>query len=148
MPSATGATISILPARVACGAFQRSDARTPLTNPRASIPDLERFSQILDHHADYPKVWFHPSLEFLSVDGWFDLEGMIRYYEELDAGHALDGLFTAHTLDHLAWLKRFDERIMAVLESGWGEVLETRLPKPAGYVSHRSRIWILHPSIL
>ena len=41
----------------------------------------------------------------------------------------------AHTLDHLAWLKRFDERIMAVLESGWGEVLETRLPKPAGYVS-------------
>jgi hypothetical protein len=42
----------------------------------------------------------------------------------------------AHTLDHLAWLKRFDERIMAVLESGWGEVLETRLPTPAGYVSH------------
>jgi len=35
------------------------------------------------------------SLEFLSVDGWFDLEGMIRYYEELDAGPALDGLFTA-----------------------------------------------------
>jgi hypothetical protein len=41
----------------------------------------------------------------------------------------------AHTVDHLVWLKRFDERIMAVLESGWGEVLETRLPKPAGYVS-------------
>jgi hypothetical protein len=36
--------------RVACGAFQRSDARTPLTNSRSSIPDLERFSQILGHH--------------------------------------------------------------------------------------------------
>ncbi len=41
----------------------------------------------------------------------------------------------AHALDHLAWLKCFDERIKAVLESGWGEVLETRRPKPAGYVS-------------
>ena len=41
----------------------------------------------------------------------------------------------AHALDHLAWLKCFDSRIMAVLESGWGEVLETRLPTPAGYVS-------------
>jgi hypothetical protein len=41
----------------------------------------------------------------------------------------------AHALDHLAWLKCFDERIMAALESGWGEVLETRLPKPAGYAS-------------
>ena len=41
----------------------------------------------------------------------------------------------AHALDHLAWLKCSDERIKAVLESEWGEVLETRLPKPAGYVS-------------
>ena len=35
------------------------------------------------------------SLELLSVDGWFDLEGMIRYYNELDADPALDGIFTA-----------------------------------------------------
>jgi len=35
------------------------------------------------------------SLEFLSVDGWFDLAGMKRYYDDLDAGPALDGLFTA-----------------------------------------------------
>ena len=36
------------------------------------------------------------SLELLAVDGWFDREGMLRYYEELAAGPALDGLFTAH----------------------------------------------------
>ena len=41
----------------------------------------------------------------------------------------------AHALDHLAWLKCYDERIKAVLESGWGVVLETRRPRPAGYVS-------------
>ena len=35
------------------------------------------------------------SLELLAVDGWFDREGMLRYYEELDARLALDGLFTA-----------------------------------------------------
>ena len=42
----------------------------------------------------------------------------------------------AHALDHLAWLNCFDERIMAVLESGWGEVLETRRTQPAGYLPH------------
>jgi hypothetical protein len=41
----------------------------------------------------------------------------------------------AHALDHLAWLKCFDERIMAVLELEWGEALQTRQPKPAGYIS-------------
>ena len=35
------------------------------------------------------------SLELLAVDGWFDREGMLRYYAELDASPALDGLFTA-----------------------------------------------------
>ena len=40
----------------------------------------------------------------------------------------------AHALDHLAWLNCFDERIMAVLESAWGEVLETRRTQPAGYL--------------
>jgi hypothetical protein len=41
----------------------------------------------------------------------------------------------AHALDHLAWLNCYDESINVVLESGWLEVLETRLPKPAGYVA-------------
>jgi hypothetical protein len=41
----------------------------------------------------------------------------------------------AHALDHLALLKCSDARINAVLESGWLPVLETRLPKPAGYVA-------------
>lgn len=41
----------------------------------------------------------------------------------------------AHALDHLAWLKGSDERIKAVLEAGWGEVLERRPPKPAGYLA-------------
>jgi len=41
------------------------------------------------------------SLELLSVDGWFDLEGMHRYYDELDASAVLDGLFTAQPS---AWL--------------------------------------------
>ena len=44
----------------------------------------------------------------------------------------------AHALDHLALLKRSDERINAVLESGWLEVLEMRLPRPSGYVSQGS----------
>jgi hypothetical protein len=41
----------------------------------------------------------------------------------------------AHALDHLALLKRSDASINAVLESSWVQVLETRLPKPAGYVA-------------
>ena len=41
----------------------------------------------------------------------------------------------AHALDHLAWLKCADASINAVLEAGWLLVLETRLPKPAGYVA-------------
>lgn len=40
----------------------------------------------------------------------------------------------AHALDHLALLSCSDESIKAVLESGWLGVLQTRLPKPAGYV--------------
>jgi deazaflavin-dependent oxidoreductase (nitroreductase family) len=40
----------------------------------------------------------------------------------------------AHALDHLAMLSNSDERINEVLESGWRGVLETRIPKPAGYV--------------
>ena len=46
----------------------------------------------------------------------------------------MNNVFT-HALDHLAWLRCFDEKVMAVLESGWREVLETRRPKPAGYIS-------------
>jgi hypothetical protein len=41
----------------------------------------------------------------------------------------------AHALDHLALLNSYDESIDAVLESGWLEVLETRLPQPAGYLA-------------
>ena len=41
----------------------------------------------------------------------------------------------AHALDHLALLNCYDESINAVLESGWLELLEARLPKPAGYVA-------------
>jgi len=47
---------------------------------------------------------------------------------------ALDHIL-AHALDHLALLKGSDARINAVLEPGWVPVLETRLPKPAGYVT-------------
>ena len=35
------------------------------------------------------------SRECLAIDGWFDLEGMVRYDTELEARHTLDGLFTA-----------------------------------------------------
>jgi len=41
----------------------------------------------------------------------------------------------AHALDHLALLQCSDASINAVLESSWLQVLETRLPKPAGYVA-------------
>ncbi len=41
----------------------------------------------------------------------------------------------AHALDHLALLNCYDGSINAVLESGWLQVLEVRLPKPAGYVA-------------
>ena len=41
----------------------------------------------------------------------------------------------AHALDHLALLKCSDASINAVLECGWLQVLEMRLPKPAGYVA-------------
>lgn len=41
----------------------------------------------------------------------------------------------AHALDHLALLNCSDESINAVLETGWMEVLQVRLPKPAGYVA-------------
>jgi len=41
----------------------------------------------------------------------------------------------AHALDHLALLRCSDASINAVLESGWLQVLETRLPQPAGYLA-------------
>jgi len=41
----------------------------------------------------------------------------------------------AHALDHLALLSCYDESIKAGLESGWLEMLETRLPRPAGFES-------------
>ncbi|HEV2581142.1 MAG TPA: hypothetical protein VGT44_09835 [Ktedonobacteraceae bacterium] len=41
----------------------------------------------------------------------------------------------AHALDHLAMLNSYDERINEALESDWMGVLETRIPKPAGYVA-------------
>jgi len=53
--------------------------------------------------------------------------------ESIELHHIL-----AHALDHLALLKSSDASINAVLESGWLQVLETRLPKPAGYVARPS----------
>ena len=41
----------------------------------------------------------------------------------------------AHALDHLAWLDDSDENIHAVLETGWREMLQMRLPKPAGHLA-------------
>ena len=41
----------------------------------------------------------------------------------------------APALDHLALLNCYAEAINTVLESGWSEVLEARLPRPAGYVA-------------
>lgn len=41
----------------------------------------------------------------------------------------------AHALDHLALLSCYDESIKAGLESGWLEMLEIRLPRPAGFES-------------
>ncbi len=35
------------------------------------------------------------SLELFAIDGWSDLEGMNRYYDDPDFGHALGSLFTA-----------------------------------------------------
>jgi len=49
--------------------------------------------------------------------------------EKIEANNVL-----AHALDHLAMLRTSDERINEVLEAGWRGVLETRIPKPAGYV--------------
>ena len=75
----------------------RERARTQVDQVRMSDIHKARAAGHLSH-----EVYFRltqpgapSSLEFLSVDGWFDLEGMRRYYEELDAGPALDGLFTA-----------------------------------------------------
>ena len=41
----------------------------------------------------------------------------------------------AHALDHLTLLRYSDVSINATLESGWLQVLETRRPKPAGYIA-------------
>jgi len=40
----------------------------------------------------------------------------------------------AHALDHLASLSTYDPAIKTILESGWREALQPRLPKPAGYL--------------
>jgi hypothetical protein len=40
----------------------------------------------------------------------------------------------AHALDHLALLSRDDRSIQAVLAPQWRGILQTRLPKPAGFV--------------
>jgi len=40
----------------------------------------------------------------------------------------------AHALDHLALLSRDDRGIQAVLTPEWMGILQTRLPKPAGFV--------------
>lgn len=50
-------------------------------------------------------------------------------------GQVEPGNIIAHALDHLALLNNCDTSINAVLEAGWPEVLETRLPRPAGYVT-------------
>ena len=39
----------------------------------------------------------------------------------------------AHALDHLALLSHYDKSIQSLLQSEWLDVLQTRLPKPAGY---------------
>jgi hypothetical protein len=41
----------------------------------------------------------------------------------------------AHALDHLALLYSYDADIQAVLEPAWLDLLQQRLPKPAGYFS-------------
>lgn len=40
----------------------------------------------------------------------------------------------SHALDHLASLSTYDPAIRAVLEPEWGEILESRMPKSAGYL--------------
>jgi hypothetical protein len=42
----------------------------------------------------------------------------------------------AHALDHLALLSHDDRSIQAVLEPEWMDLLQTRLPKPAGLVQY------------
>jgi len=42
----------------------------------------------------------------------------------------------AHALDHLALLSRDDKSIQAVLEPEWMDLLQTRLPRPAGLVQY------------
>jgi hypothetical protein len=76
----------------------REQARTLVNQGRMDDLHKARAAGHLSH-----EVYFQltqpgapESLQFLAVDGWFDLEGMLRYYEDLDAGPALEGLFTAH----------------------------------------------------
>ena len=40
----------------------------------------------------------------------------------------------AHALDHPALLSRDDKSIQTVLERGWIDILQMRLPRPAGLV--------------
>ncbi|HKF35308.1 MAG TPA: hypothetical protein VKB35_00280 [Ktedonobacteraceae bacterium] len=75
----------------------REQARTQVDQVRMTDIHKARAAGHLSHEAYFrlTQPGTPSSLEFLSVDGWFDLEGMMRYYQELDAGPALDGLFTA-----------------------------------------------------
>src|SRR5215469_17438927 len=77
--------------------MSREQARTFVNQVRVQDLHKARAAGHLSH-----EVYFRlaqpgapESLELLVVDGWFDREGMLRYYEELDAGPALDGIFTA-----------------------------------------------------
>jgi hypothetical protein len=59
----------------------------------------------------------------------------LRPPERIETNHIL-----AHALDHLALLSRSDASIHAVLESEWLQVLETRLPRPAGYIARTTKM--------
>jgi hypothetical protein len=47
--------------------------------------------------------------------------------EQIERQHVL-----AHALDHLASLNTYDPTIQAALEAEWQEILQSRVPKPAG----------------
>jgi hypothetical protein len=53
----------------------------------------------------------------------------------------------AHALDHLALLSRNDRSIEAVLEPGWMNVLQMRLPRPAGLVQFVPSSPLQYPGI-
>jgi hypothetical protein len=75
----------------------REQARTVVDQVRRADLHKARTAGHLSHEMYFrlAQPGAPESLEVLAVDGWFDREGMLRYYEELDAGSALEGLFTA-----------------------------------------------------